>query len=167
MELIKDFVPHKMNKVDKFDFEDFVNNDVKKVMTIIQEYRLPWIHVAQLGIDKNIALMYREKGWFAICNPRYTPAKSSKKRTINEASFSHILSEPPHIQTTVFQTERYMTVRGMYDTYTEKGQLVPDSDKFTDGEAVIMQAISDIAKGLSITRFPMYIPQEVIDDERR
>ena len=164
MELIKDFKPYKMNKADKFDFEDFVNNDVKKVMTIIQEYRLPWIHVAQLGINKNIALMHRDKGWFAICNPRYTPAKSSRKRKINEASFSHILSEPPKITTSVFQTQRHMIVRGLYDTYTEKGQLVPDSDKFTDGEAVILQAISDIADGLDITRFPMYIP-EVKDNE--
>ncbi len=166
MEIIKDFVPYKMGKVDKFDVEEFINKELRDVMNIMGEYRLPYLHCAQVGIDKNIAIMNRNDKWFFLCNPRFTPARKSKPKTIQEASFSHIIQEPPKILTTVFKTERHMIVRGMYETYTEGGQLVPDSDKFEYADAVIIQALSDISAGKSITRFPMYIVEDTDENTK-
>lgn len=156
MEILKEFTPYKMEQADKFIMEDFINNEAKDMVELMTRNRLPYLHAAQVGIDKNIAVMMKDKKWYAICNPRYIPSKKAKKIKIQEASFSHIISTFPEILTMVFQTERYMTVMGMYDTYNSNGELLPDSDKFENGEAVIIQALTDIAQGRSITRFPVY-----------
>lgn len=140
-----------VKKADKHDVQEFITEQLEEMYKFMQEKKLPFLHCAQVGIDKDMFIWRRAtKQPTLVINPSFIVKDKKTVRYTPEASFSHPL---PNNKFKIFATIRATKILGVFDEYTSKGELVRNSNMFKDAEAVAFQQMADLSKGKLISRF--------------